>query len=373
VVTVSGAASNGVNVVVPVLTGIVVGPQDASIAAGATIRYSATGTYSDGIDRLISSGTSWSSAVVAAATVASSGVATGVAQGQTTVQVTVGSISAGTLLTVLPSRFVATGRFRIARSGHLATLLEDGKVLMVAGLGTSSTPLTSAELYNPVSGAFGPAGGLGTTREAFTATRLANGKVLIVGGWSRANITVLTTSEVYDPANGAFSPTGALNIGRAYRTSTLLPNGKVLIAGGMDSSFGFQPAMELFDPEAETFTLSHSFPVARLQPTATLLGDGTVLYAGGQDATLVFVRVVVLAGVTHRFSSDTVNEVFHHLRWTLFPEALLVTHTVLGQMSISWMMTLLLGGAVLIWGSLCGHADPAPGLARTAASVKCGA
>jgi hypothetical protein len=204
VVTVSGAASNGVNFVVPVLTGIVVGPQNASITAGTTIQYSATGTYSDGIDRLISSGTSWSSTVVAAATVASSGVATGVAEGQTTVQVTVGSISAGTLLTVLPSRFVATGRFRNARSGHLATLLENSKVLMVGGLGTSSTPLTSAELYNPVSGAFGPAGGLGTTREAFTANRLANGKVLIVGGWSRANITVLATSEVYDPASGAF-------------------------------------------------------------------------------------------------------------------------------------------------------------------------
>jgi len=68
-------------------------------------------------------------------------------------------------------------------------------------------------------------------------------------------------------------------------------------------------------------------------------------------ATLAVARIALLACVTHRFGSDTVNEVFHHLRWALFPEALLVTRTVLGQMSISWMMTLLVGSAVLLWGS----------------------
>ncbi|HEY3382885.1 MAG TPA: hypothetical protein VGK32_14005 [Vicinamibacterales bacterium] len=68
-------------------------------------------------------------------------------------------------------------------------------------------------------------------------------------------------------------------------------------------------------------------------------------------ATLAVARLALLACVTHRFSSDTVNEVFHRLRWALFPEALLVTHTVLGQMSISRMMILLVGGALLTLGS----------------------
>ena len=68
-------------------------------------------------------------------------------------------------------------------------------------------------------------------------------------------------------------------------------------------------------------------------------------------ATLAVARIALLACVTHRFSSDTVNDVFHHLRWALFPEALLVTHTLLGEMSISRMMILLVGGAVLTLGS----------------------
>jgi hypothetical protein len=69
-------------------------------------------------------------------------------------------------------------------------------------------------------------------------------------------------------------------------------------------------------------------------------------------AALAVTRITVLAGVAHRFGSERMNEVFHHLRWALFPEALLVTHTVFGQMSISWMMTLLVGSVVLLWGSV---------------------
>jgi hypothetical protein len=69
-------------------------------------------------------------------------------------------------------------------------------------------------------------------------------------------------------------------------------------------------------------------------------------------AVLAVARIAVLAGVTHRFGSERMNEVFHHLRWALFPEALLVTRSVLGQMSISWTMSLLVGSVVLLWGSV---------------------
>ena len=68
-------------------------------------------------------------------------------------------------------------------------------------------------------------------------------------------------------------------------------------------------------------------------------------------AALAVARVALLACVTHRFSSDTANEVFRHLQWGLFPEALLVTNTSLGVMSITRMVILLVGGALLIVGS----------------------
>ena len=68
-------------------------------------------------------------------------------------------------------------------------------------------------------------GSLNTGRSFQTATKLLDGRVLVVGGE-----TGLASCELYDPATGTWSPTGSLNNGRYYHTATLLLNGKVLVA-----------------------------------------------------------------------------------------------------------------------------------------------
>jgi hypothetical protein len=71
---------------------------------------------------------------------------------------------------------------------------------------------------------------MGAPRTGHTATLLPNGKVLVTAGHNDSG--GLTTVEIYDPASGAWSPTGSLDIIRNDCTVTLLPNGKVLVAGG---------------------------------------------------------------------------------------------------------------------------------------------
>ena len=75
-----------------------------------------------------------------------------------------------------------------------ATLLADGRVLIVGGSGNS---LAAAELYDPSTGIFTPTGG--TTTAGGIATLLGNGKVLITGD----------TPQVYDPVTDSFAPTGS--------------------------------------------------------------------------------------------------------------------------------------------------------------------
>jgi len=60
-------------------------------------------------------------------------------------------------------------------------------------------------------------------------------------------------------------------------TATVLASGKVLIVGG--ETF----AVELFNPTSGTFSLAGSLEVARARHTATLLNDGRVLVTGGED------------------------------------------------------------------------------------------
>ncbi len=78
-------------------------------------------------------------------------------------------------------------------------------------------------------------------RTGHTATLLPNGKVLVVGGehllTSAAPFGLTDTAELYDPVTGNFTLTGSLNTARTGHTATLLPSGKVLIVGG-----GIRPA-----------------------------------------------------------------------------------------------------------------------------------
>jgi hypothetical protein len=88
-----------------------------------------------------------------------------------------------------------------------ATLLPDGRVLLTGLIGTISQPdRTSAELYEPGSRTWTVAGGKSTPRyrNGFTATLLADGRVLVAGGFSDPQCPAgcwLTSAELYDPGS----------------------------------------------------------------------------------------------------------------------------------------------------------------------------
>jgi large repetitive protein len=184
--------------------------------------------------------------------------------------------------------FQPTGAMGIERAAHTATLLANGKVLIAGGF-NSTANLASAEVYDPAAGAFVVTGTMTTARSSHTATLLANGpaatngKVLITGGSDASGD--LATAELFDPATGTFTATGAMSELRSEHTATLLANGKVLLACGTADNVA-----ELFDPATGTFasTASKMLTPGRWGCTATLLNDGTVLITGGRDAENVF-------------------------------------------------------------------------------------
>jgi hypothetical protein len=119
---------------------------------------------------------------------------------------------------------------------HTATLLQDGRVLVLGGRSPQDSVYQSAETYDPGSGKFSAAGAMAEGRQQHTATLLPGGRVLIAGGyWSDGrNWRVLDGTEMYDPATGNFSPSGSMGTPREGHTATLLNDGRVLIAGGED-------------------------------------------------------------------------------------------------------------------------------------------
>jgi WD40 repeat protein len=179
--------------------------------------------------------------------------------------------------------FSPTGSMRYFRDGHTATLLRDGRVLVVGGGGEGYDSRTEVELYDPATGAFSDAGPLKHGRWLQTATLLDDGRVLIAGGRSPEGSTYAST-ELYDPATGRFSPAGSMHASRQQHSATLLPNGRVLVTGGYKSdgsTWDVLSAAELYDPETQKFTPAGSMGAARMQHVAALLGNGQVLIAGG--------------------------------------------------------------------------------------------
>ncbi len=171
-----------------------------------------------------------------------------------------------------------TGCLNTARSGHTATLLPSGKVLVAGGGGFGA--LSSAELYDPVNGAWGNTGSLNTARYLHTATMLPNGKVLVAGGFT--GFVGVSSAELYDPVAGSWSFTSSLNVARIGHSATLLPSGKVLVAGGIGSdTVSPLGSAELYDPATGTWSSAGTLSISRYSHTATLLQGGKVLVVGG--------------------------------------------------------------------------------------------
>jgi N-acetylneuraminic acid mutarotase len=193
------------------------------------------------------------------------------------------------------NRFTPAGRMTTARSGHVAVLLNDGKVLLAGGVGTGWTFLADAEIYDPQTDTFTATGAMTTARESHTATLLNDGKVLITGGHRgrRANITIYASAEIYNPANGTFAAAGNLTVKRHKHDAVRLADGRVLIVGGSDERDGdgaYRNA-EVFNPANGSFTtVKNNMNTARykLQGTAILLKSGKVLIAGGANRAEVF-------------------------------------------------------------------------------------
>jgi hypothetical protein len=171
-----------------------------------------------------------------------------------------------------------------ARAGHSATRLLDGRILIIGGLSSGGT----AEVFDPVARRFVATGALRQPRASHTATLLPDGRVLVAGGF---NGSWLASTEIYDPKSGRFSPGPALLEPRSDHVAITLRDGRVLFIGGTSAGYTFLASAELLDPVRMTVSRTGSMSVSRESHVGVLMPDGDVLVTGGHTGRQSAIRL----------------------------------------------------------------------------------
>jgi hypothetical protein len=186
-------------------------------------------------------------------------------------------------------RFRPAGSLVAGRSGHTATRLPDGRILFAGGVGRGWTFLRSAEMYDPATGRSEGVGSMRVPREGHTATLLGDGRVLVIGGHSgrRPAVEVYASAELFDPRTGRFEDAGALATARHKHDAIRLADGRVLVIGGADRTDRLHYATtEIYSPATAAFTPGPSMAGRRykIAGTSILLSGGDVLVTSGSQA-----------------------------------------------------------------------------------------
>jgi len=170
-------------------------------------------------------------------------------------------------------------------------LLQDGTVLIV-GDGANTPDTSGTYVFDPITEELTQVGSLAVPRSYAAITTLDNGQVLVAGGRSFAPTTVyfgtdrlVDGAELYDPDTAQFSPAGTLPSVRGNAQSFLMPDGKVVVAHAGDNSTRFgdlsgqSVALDLYDPATNTFSKLEpgNWPGP---PTVTQLNEGRLLLTG---------------------------------------------------------------------------------------------
>jgi hypothetical protein len=198
------------------------------------------------------------------------------------------------VLTAVTESATAQSTLLIPRTGYTATVLASGKVLIIGGVTGDPALEQSTEIYDPVANSSSPCPDTLYVHTDYSATLLLDGNVLVIDRKPVLGGDGVLYAELYDPVANAWTsvakPPILVGDVSAYddlrRTVTLLADGRVLVLSGGAINFPggsyFEyiiPSAHIYDPVADNWIQVTQWSAE--SHTATLLPSGKVLVAGG--------------------------------------------------------------------------------------------
>lgn len=168
-----------------------------------------------------------------------------------------------------------------ARMNHAATVVDGNLLIVTGGWDGDFMSLNSCEIFNFDLGVWEGGPDMNDHRSLHRATKLNNTEILISGGTD--NSEDLRSCELYNSTFATFTDVDSMNTGRSSHTSTLLSDGQVLVTGGYNAAEGFQlSSCEIYDPATDEWTTVSSMNEPRDNHAAMMLNVDQVIVTGGR-------------------------------------------------------------------------------------------
>ena len=188
-------------------------------------------------------------------------------------------------------------------------IVERGKILIVAGDPTPSTPssLKTAEILdfntgtstNPV---LRNVASMKKARKFVLPIILPNGKCVVFGGFDNTTGTVTNTPEMFDPVAETWANLPTASVGRGYHAvALLLPDGRVWTAGNQEVQF---PSVQ--ELRTEVFSPDYYFQTRPTISGPPIVGTygGTIVIPTPNAANINSVSLVRLGVATHHYDPN---------------------------------------------------------------------
>jgi hypothetical protein len=180
------------------------------------------------------------------------------------------------------------GELTQARAYASAVALANGKILVVGGFDRSADDVMNvkSELIDPATGKVTllPQSLLGRVHQ--TITTAWEDLVVVAGGveWHDTYWSPVDRVDVFRPSQRGWVLGAPLNHKRSDHAATALQDGRVLVTGG-NANTTLLASSEIYNARSDKWTAAAPMPRARTQHSAVTLFDGRVLVTGGIDAT----------------------------------------------------------------------------------------
>ena len=174
-----------------------------------------------------------------------------------------------------------------SRGGHTATLLTDGRIIVVGGGG--AIPLNTVEVFDPVFDTWTRTASLLAPRRGHTATLLPNGNVIVAGG-KAGLLSPLTRTELYVPGSGAWAAAGSTQRARWGHVAVLMDcddsepcaeTGTPILLGGYNENGRSLNTAEFFHGGIRKWLQTEPMRELRWGHAVAVLPDGRISVAGG--------------------------------------------------------------------------------------------